>query len=53
MLVCDECHCFAEDSTFSVYPQQMINFLKGNLDNTKRIYLTATPDDILPIIWDI
>lgn len=53
LLVCDECHCFAEDSTFSVYPQQMINFLKGNLDNTKRIYLTATPDDILPIIWDI
>ena len=53
VLVCDECHCFAEDSTFSVYPQQMINFLKGNLDNTKRIYLTATPDDILPMIWDI
>lgn len=53
VLVCDECHCFAEDSTFSVYPQQMINFLKGNLDNTKRIYLTATPDYILPIIWDI
>lgn len=53
VLVCDECHCFAEDSTFSVYPQQMINFLKGNLDNTKRIYLTATPDDVLPTIWDI
>lgn len=53
ILVCDECHCFAEDSTFSVYPQQMINFLRVNLDNTKRIYLTATPDDVLPIIWDI
>ena len=53
VLVCDECHCFSEDSTFSVYPQQMINFLKGNLDNTKRIYLTATPDDVLPMIWDI
>lgn len=53
VLICDECHCFAEDSTFSVYPQQMINFLRGNLDNTKRIYLTATPDDILSIIWDI
>lgn len=53
LLICDECHCFAEDSTFSVYPQQMINFLKDNLDNTKRLYLTATPDDVLPIIWDI
>lgn len=53
ILICDECHCFAEDSTFSVYPQQMINFLKSNLDNTKRIYLTATPDDVLQTIWDI
>ncbi len=53
LLICDECHCFAEDSTFSVYPQQMVNFLKCNLENTKRIYLTATPDDVLPIIWDI
>lgn len=53
LLVFDECHCFSEDSTFSVYPQQMINYLRGNLDNTKRIYLTATPNDVLPIIWDI
>lgn len=53
LLICDECHCFAEDSTFSVYPQQMVNFLRGNLENTKRIYLTATPDDVLPIIWNI
>lgn len=53
LLICDECHCFAEDSTFSVYPQQMTDFLRCNLDNTKRLYLTATPDDVLPIIWDI
>ncbi len=53
LLICDECHCFAEDSTFSVYPQQMVNFLRSNIENTKRIYLTATPDDVLPIIWDI
>lgn len=53
VLLCDECHCFAEDATFSFYPQQMVNFLKGNLDNTKRVYMTATPSDILPILWDI
>lgn len=53
VLICDECHCFAEDSTFSVYPQQMVNFLRGNLDNTKRLYITATPDDVLSIIWNI
>ena len=53
ILICDECHCFAEDSTFTVYPQQMLNFLHGNLYNTKRIYITATPDDVLPAIWNI
>ncbi len=53
ILICDECNCFAEDSTFTVYPQQMINFLHANLDNTKRIYITATPDDVLPAIWNI
>lgn len=53
VLICDECHCFVEDATFSVYPQQVVNFLRSNLDNTKRLYITATPDDVLPIIWNI
>lgn len=53
ILICDECHCFAEDATFSLYPQHVVNFLNGNLDNTKRIYITATPSDVLPILWDI
>ena len=53
VLICDECHCFAEDATFSLYPQHVVNFLNGNLDNTKRIYITATPSDVLPILWDI
>lgn len=52
-LICDECHCFAEDSTFTVYPQQMLDFLHANLDNTRRIYITATPEDVLPAIWNI
>ncbi len=53
VLIFDECHCFAEDSTFSVYPQQMTDFIRDNLDNTKRIYITATPDDVFLMIWDI
>lgn len=52
ILICDECHCFAEDATFTVYPQQMLHFLHANLDNTKRVYITATPDDVLPAIWN-
>ena len=52
-LICDECHCFAEDSVFSYYTKQIVKFLRNNRDNTKRIYMTATPDDVLPILWDI
>ena len=33
--------------------KHVVNFLNGNLDNTKRIYITATPSDVLPILWDI
>lgn len=44
VLILDECHCLAEDSTFSTYPQQIINFLKNQINNTIRIYMTATPE---------
>ncbi len=53
VLILDECHCLAEDSTFSTYPQQVIDFLKNQINNTIRIYMTATPDDVLPILWEI
>lgn len=53
LLILDECHCLAEDSTFSTYPQQITDFLKKHINNTIRIYMTATPDDVLPILWDI
>lgn len=53
VLFLDECHCLAEDATFSVYPQQMIRFLHGNLDNTVRIYMTATPDSVISTIWEL
>lgn len=52
-LICDECHCFAEDATFSCYPKQIAMFLQSNHENTKRIYMTATPDDVLTVIWNI
>ena len=51
LLILDECHCLVEDSSFSLYGQKMFQFLYNNLDNTTRVYITATPDDIINIIW--
>lgn len=53
VLFLDECHCLAEDATFAVYPQQLLRFLHGNLDNTVRVYMTATPEAVLPTLWDL
>lgn len=53
MIILDEVHCLLEDATFSVYPEKFIRYLKSNLDNTSRIYLTATPDAVSPCITDI
>ena len=53
LLILDECHFFAEDSTFSNCPQKILDFLLVNLDNTIRIYITATPDDIINTIWEL
>ncbi|MDE5770559.1 MAG: DEAD/DEAH box helicase family protein [Ruminococcus sp.] len=53
LLILDECHCLVEDSTFSTYPEQTLAFIRRNLDYTKRIYVTATPDDVLETICRI
>lgn len=53
LMICDECHCFTEDATFSVYPQKIVNFIKLNCNNLKIIYLTATPEDVITVLWDI
>ncbi len=53
VLFLDECHCFTEDAVFSTYPQQMIQFLHRNLDKTIRVYITATPEAVLPALWKL
>lgn len=53
VLFLDECHCFAEDAVFAEYPQQVISYLRNNLDNTIRIYMTATPDAVMSQIWEL
>ena len=53
IVICDEVHCLSEDATFSSYPQRMIRWLKNNRDRTIRIYVTGTPADITPLLWDL
>lgn len=53
LLILDECHCFAEDAVFSSYSQKILRFLHRNLDVTRRIYMTATPDAVLSAIWKL
>lgn len=53
LLIIDEAHCLLEDAVFSPYAEKFIKYLKANLDNTVRIYLTATPDAITPVITEI
>ena len=52
LLILDEVHCIFEDANFSVYPEKLKRYLMANLDNTSRIYITATPDAVsLPIAY--
>ena len=52
LLILDEVHCIFEDASFSVYPEKFKRYLMANLDNTSRIYITATPDAVsLPIAY--
>lgn len=53
LLILDEVHCLSEDAVFSTYPQKIVEYLNRNLDNTIRIYVTATADDILDIVLEM
>lgn len=53
LLIMDECHSITEDSVFSLYGHKFLQYLHNNLDKTTRIYITATPDDVIYIIWKL
>lgn len=53
LLVLDECHSITEDSVFSLYGHKFLQYLHNNLDKTTRIYITATPYDVINIIWKL
>lgn len=50
VVVFDEAHFFCSDSTFNAWTEQILTNLIITFWDCKRIYMTATPDDVKPII---
>jgi len=53
LFILDEVHALSEDSTYSNHCMRNVDFFIRNRKYTKRIYVTATPEYILPIICAI
>lgn len=53
LYLCDEPHSLVEDSTFTVYGEQMFRFLKRNKENISIAFMSATPDPVIEYIWEI
>lgn len=53
LVVLDEIQYLLNDATFSYHPMQIIDILKQNVDNTKRVYISATMEEVLPEIYRI
>lgn len=53
-VVMDECHYFTADASFSPYTDAVLDFLTENFKDSIRIYLTATPEEIFPVLkrWE-
>lgn len=53
LLILDECHYLLNDATFSFEPMRIKEMLFANRDKTKRIYMSATIDEVAPEIYHI
>lgn len=53
VLVFDEVHALLEDAMFVGFSGYVLNNLKHDFSNCIRLYMTATPDDILPLLLEI
>lgn len=52
-VVIDECHFFTQDSTFNADTKDILNFIINQYQNAVRIYISATLDDVLPVILEM
>lgn len=53
VLIMDEVQYLLNDATFSNIPMQIYDIIRCNLDNTKRVYVSATMEEVAPVIYDI
>lgn len=53
IIILDEVQYLLNDSTFSYQPEIFIDKLKQAIETTKRIYVSATIDEVVPVIYDI
>ena len=49
-VVCDECHYFLQDATFSDCSGSVLDMIPQRFKSSVRIYISATIDEILPYI---
>ena len=49
-VICDESHYFVADSEFNVETEKSLFTILENFKNKNKFFVTATPDDILPVI---
>lgn len=49
-VICDECHYFLQDATFSDCGGTVLDTIPREFKSAIRIYISATPDDIFPYI---
>lgn len=49
-VICDEAHFFTSDATFNPYTEEILRLLVEYFHKSIRIYMTATPYEVLPYI---
>lgn len=49
-IICDECHFFTSDSLFNNATYEMLQEIVNKGQNSVRIYMSATPEVVMPII---
>lgn len=53
LLIMDEIHYLTSDATFSTAPSRIVEIIEANRDNTVRVYISATMDDVIGTICQI
>lgn len=50
-VIIDECHFFTQDSLFNADTSKILDDIINKCENSIRIYMSATLDDVLPVIF--